>query len=58
MGKMKNKYIELQQEMHDKMKTSADTGHWSYCAELVQQVIDAEYGELAEARKNHLKLNN
>jgi hypothetical protein len=45
MGKMKNMYIELQEELETKAKTLPDSSHWSYSAALVQQLIEAESAE-------------
>jgi len=58
MGKLKNQYISLQQQLQEKALTSTDPNHWSYCVDLLNDVIDAEYGDMAEKRKIHLKLNN
>jgi hypothetical protein len=56
MSKTKDMYIQLQQEMYEKMKTSDDPTHWSYCADLVQQVIDAQTASEEEARRKKSKL--
>ena len=58
MGKTSEMYIRLQEELLEKMKTSDDPQHWSFCADLVQQVIDAEYGEMADKKKTHLEISN
>ena len=40
------------------MKTSNDPTHWSAAIDMMQRVIDAEYGDRSEERKDFLKLVN